>query len=202
MAEPIIVISPIRPGEEGVVRDLVLSTIREDGLYDYNPCWHWDLDELATTYMGRSLMMVVRVNGEIIGCGGLRTGAPIHLPDRYTPGDPAVMQLVRIAVRKDWRRKGLAKALVETLIPIAVADEDTRVLCLHASDKGNSPIPFWLAMGARVIKDERDEDPTWRTVHFEYDLDALRNPEVQGADRIEDDAALGLVPISSFWPVI
>lgn len=91
-------------------------------------------------------------------------------------------------MRKDWRRKGLAKALVETLIPIAVADEDTRVLCLHASDKGNSPIPFWLAMGARVIKDERDEDPTWRTVHFEYDLDALRAVEAKASQAVSIDS--------------
>ena len=171
---PIVTITPLRPGESATVRELVLTTIREDAHYDYNPCWHWDLDEMDTTYTGRSVMLVARVNGEIIGCGGLRTGAPIHLPDRYEPGDPAVVQIVRIAMRKDWRRQGLAREIVQALIPIAVADPETTVLCLHASDKGNSAVPFWMAMGATVIKDERKEDSTWRTVHFEYDLAALR----------------------------
>lgn len=176
---PFIAITPIRPGEEAIVRELVLTTIREDAHYDYNPCWHWDLDDIAGTYTGRSVMLVARGNGEIIGCGGLRTGAPIHLPDRYEPGDPSVMQVVRIAVRKEWRRLGLAREIVNALIPIAVADEQTEVLCLHASDKGNSAVPFWMAMGANIIQDERDEDPTWRTVHFEFDLDALRAADTE-----------------------
>lgn len=180
VSAPIITISPIRPGEDAQVRELVLTTIREDAHYDYNPCWHWDLDDISGTYTGRSVMLVARVRGEIVACGGLRVGAPIHLPERYTPGDASVIQMVRIAVRKDWRRVGLAREIVNALLPIAIADTHTHTLCLHASDKGNSPVPFWLAMGARMIKDERDDDPTWRTVHFEFDLAALREAQAVG----------------------
>lgn len=189
VATPFITITPIRPSEEAIVRELVLTTIREDAHYDYNPCWHWDLDDIANTYTGRSVMLVARAGGEIIGCGGLRVGAPIHLPERYTPGDESVVQIVRIAVRKDWRRMGLARELVLALLPIAVADADTKVLCLHASDKGNSAIPFWLAMGATIVKDERDTDPTWRTVHFEYDIDAIRNAPTHTEVTLESPGA-------------
>jgi predicted GNAT family N-acyltransferase len=59
----------------------------------------------------------------------------------------------RMAVRREWRRRGVGRALLEALIQVAAARGAGRLL-LHAQVQA---IPFYEALGFHVVSDEFEE---------------------------------------------
>lgn len=160
--------------EVEALQALIMRAVYEDFGFSYRPDWHYDVDNLGEVYRGRNVMLAARYQGEIIGSVGLRMGAPVTIADRYKKGDIGVAQIVRLVVHPEWRRQGIARLLVESIIPYAINDPVTTHLYFHTSDTSASAIPFWESMGAVMIRDDRPREPVTRTVHFEFDLPALR----------------------------
>lgn len=170
----VLAIGPMFGHEEAALKALIMRAVYEDFGFSYRPDWHYDVDNLGEVYQGRNVMLAARFQGDIIGSIGLRMGAPVTIADRYEKGDMGVAQIVRLVVRPDWRRQGIARLLVESIIPYAINDPVTTHLYFHTSDTSTSAIPFWESMGAKMIRDDRPNEPVTRTVHFEFDLAALR----------------------------
>lgn len=174
MGLSVLSVGPMFGHEEAALQALIMGAVYEDFGFSYRPDWHYDVDHLGEVYQGRNVMLAARMNGEIIGSAGLRMGAPVTIAGHYDKGDMRVAQIVRLVVRPEWRRQGIARYLIESLIPYAINDPATHHLYFHTSDTSASAIPFWESMGARMIRDDRPNEPVTRTVHFEFDLAALR----------------------------
>lgn len=174
MALSVISISPMRPHEVPALQALIMGAVRDDFGFDYNPEWHHDVDHLGEVYQGRNVMLAARAGGEIIGSAGLLMGAPVTIDGFYDEGDMSVAQIVRLVVRKDWRRGGLARQLIESLMAYAINDPATNHLYFHTSDTSPGAMPFWASMGAQIIRDDRPHQPVTRTVHYQFDLAQLR----------------------------
>lgn len=174
MGLSVLSVGPMFKHEEAELKVLIMGAVFHDFGFSYRPDWHYDVDNLREVYQGRNVMLAARMNGDVIGSIGLRMGAPMAIEGRYQKGDMSVAQIVRLVVRKDWRRHGIARHLVESIIPYAVNDPETEHLYFHTSDTSASAIPFWESMGATMIRDDRPREPITRTVHFEFDLAGLR----------------------------
>lgn len=100
-----IVVRPYTPADQDAAREVILAGLGERfGFVDEsrNP----DLDDIASSYLAQGhLFLIAEAEGEVVGTGGL-----IFEPDGAT------CQLVRISVRRELRRRGIARILVAALL--------------------------------------------------------------------------------------
>lgn len=96
---------PFMPADQSAARALILAGLGERfGVIDEtrNP----DVDDIAASYLAHGhTFLVAEAAGEVIGTAGL-----IFEPDGAT------CQLVRVSVRRELRRQGVARALVAALL--------------------------------------------------------------------------------------
>lgn len=99
------IIRPFTSADQSAACALILEGLGERfGFVDEtrNP----DLDDIAARYLALGhAFLVAELAGEIVGTGGL-----IFEPDGVG------CQLVRVSVRRDLRRQGIARAIVEALL--------------------------------------------------------------------------------------
>lgn len=97
-------VSVFRPGDQDVVRSLILEGLGE----------HWghideslnlDLADIASTY-GHGRTAVVRLAGEVVATGTV------------VPRDESTAEILRMSVAADHRRFGLGRLVVEELVKI------------------------------------------------------------------------------------
>lgn len=147
--------------------------------YGYQPEWHWDVDHAREIYAdnSRHAVFIAEHAGEILGTCAIRTGGPNvppHPPElgvRYADRE-SVCQLVRAITAPAARRRGVARALVTHSLEFA-RGAGFRVAYLHTNANSPGALPFWLASGADLVRDDRDDwdsDPRFATVHFEFPL--------------------------------
>jgi len=97
-----LLIRPFEAGDQAVARRLILEGLGEHfGVVQeaFNP----DLDDIASSY-GSETFLVAELGGEVVG-----TGALIYEGDAFG-------RIMRMSVRREHRRKGIASALLERLI--------------------------------------------------------------------------------------
>lgn len=149
--------------------------------YRYQPQWHWDYDDLQGVYLDNprhALILAIKPGtGDIVGTTGMRTGGPESdqlprwLVERYQPPERTA-QIVREFIDAGYRRRGLARQLVEA-IRVCVRDAGGyEHLCLHTE----SAVEFWSALPTTIIYDGRTADPPDGTVHFETQLLPAEQP--------------------------
>jgi ribosomal protein S18 acetylase RimI-like enzyme len=96
---------PFTPADQPVARALILAGLGERfGFIDEtrNP----DVDDIAAQYLAHGhLFLIAELAGEVVGTGGLLCEA-----------DGATCQLVRVSTRRDLRRQGIARLIVEALL--------------------------------------------------------------------------------------
>ncbi|MEL4356716.1 MULTISPECIES: GNAT family N-acetyltransferase [unclassified Luteococcus] len=166
-----------RPQDLSAVRGLVLTSVREDHGLDYNPIWHADLDRAEDCYLRdpRAALLVAEAGEGIIGCGGVRPfrrRGPEPVQRRYGLRED-VGELVRVAVLPRFRQNGLARQVCARLVN--GADHlGYGVLTLHTpAVTPRSAVPFWRALGAVQIHDDRQDglvDPAVASIYFEIDV--------------------------------
>ena len=99
------VLRGFRPDDQGAVRDIVLDGMRERWGDAFDPAVNGDLDDIWTYYVleRRAEVVVCEAEGAVVATGTL------------LPLDIDTGQLVRIAVIRQQRRKGIAAAIVKEL---------------------------------------------------------------------------------------
>lgn len=172
MAEPVFAIAPMEVEDVPALQALIMRGVEEDFGWSYNPEWHWDVDNLATVFTGENILLVAKhkADGQVLGCGGIRLGAPMTIEGHIEKDDPQIAQVVRVSVHKEWRRHGIARAIVDQLITLASANPKITQLYFHTHDTHPAALPFWDSTGAKVIQDDRPNDPVGRTVHYCIEL--------------------------------
>lgn len=153
----------------------MLDTAYRDFGYGYLPRWHDDIIDPAAYYLepeDHCLLVAETEKGEIVGTAGVRKATPASPPhpreavDRFEEGRTAT--LYRVYVRPEWRRRGMAGALVrECLEFVATRDVYTGVY-LHTDARVPGAVPFWERYG-ELVCDERDPNLSaeeFQTAHF------------------------------------
>ncbi len=96
---------PFVPADQSAARALILAGLGERfGSIDEtrNP----DVDDIAAEYLAQGhIFLMAEQAGALVGTGALRCES-----------DGVTCQLVRVSVRRDRRRQGIARALVEALL--------------------------------------------------------------------------------------
>ena len=99
------VLRDFRPDDQAAVRDIVLDGMRERWGDAFDPAVNVDLDDIWTYYVleRHAEVVVCEEEGAVVATGTL------------LPVDIETGQLVRIAVIRQQRRKGIAAAIVKEL---------------------------------------------------------------------------------------
>ncbi|NYI04182.1 GNAT family N-acetyltransferase [Allostreptomyces psammosilenae] len=167
-----------RPADLDGARSVMLDTFYREFGYGYVPAWHADVMDPRTAYLDhpRHLLVVAVRDEEVVATTGLSSHGPAHPPhprwiaERYPSGRTA--QLLRVYVRPEHRRRGLAGAMVRYACDFAAATEGYDTVYLHTNVNIEGAEPFWRGV-AKEIFDARttgEHGPGFGTVHFEIPL--------------------------------
>ncbi|NLU68045.1 GNAT family N-acetyltransferase [Streptomyces sp. HNM0574] len=158
-------------------RSVMLDTVYRDLRSGYVPRWHRDIIDIEGSYLRperRTLLVAESADGEIVATGAVRDQGPQSPPnpewiaERFPSG--ATAQLCRIYVRPEWRRHGIARAMVRELSAFAAAVGGYEALYLHTDPAVPGAEPFWRSL-AREVCDERELPGGGQgIVHFELPL--------------------------------
>jgi GNAT superfamily N-acetyltransferase len=161
----------------------MLDTVYRDFGTGYVPRWHGDIIDPVAAYLAparHTLLVAIEgaegEGGEVVATAALDSRGPAHPPnprqvaERYPCGTTA--QLRRVYVRREHRRRGLARRLVAELLAFAAADGRYRSVYLHTDPAVEGAEGFWRSLG-EVVHDERaDPGGGQRIVHFDVPLRA------------------------------
>ena len=116
MSPPELSIRPFAPADQEGARGLILEGLGEHFGYIDETC-NPDLDDIMSGYMlSGHLFVVAQVGTELAGTGALICG------------DEQTSQMVRVSVRRAWRRRGIGRRLVEQLVQEARRRGDARLV--------------------------------------------------------------------------
>ncbi len=136
------------PSDQADVRALILAGLI-DRWGESDDSLNRDLDDIAVTY-GHGRTIVLRDNSGIAATG---TCIPIN---------ESTAQIVRMSVRCDCRRRGLARAMVAELLDTASQWGMTRVI-LETSSSWTDAVALYKSCGFTITKVSSDgtECDTW-----------------------------------------
>ncbi|MDR6976228.1 GNAT superfamily N-acetyltransferase [Streptomyces sp. 3330] len=171
-------IRPAGPEDLDGARAVMLDTVYRDFGTGYVPRWHGDIIDPVAAYLvpARHALLVALdgEGGEVVATAALDSRGPAHPPnprhvaERYPSGTTA--QLRRVYVRREHRRRGLARRLVAELLAFAAADGGYRAVYLHTDPAVEGAEGFWRSLGT-VVHDERDGVTCGQgIVHFDIPL--------------------------------
>lgn len=146
-------------------RRFMLSVIKGDFGYEYNPHWHSDIDRLHEHYIenGNCHCLVCVLKREIVGTIAARPYDRDYekFRGRYTPEN--TLGIWRHYIKKDLRGKGVGTVLLKNL-ESRVARSEYKYLYLHTQKTIPGSLEYWLAKGYEITWDTKDE---LKTVHLE-----------------------------------
>jgi MFS family permease/GNAT superfamily N-acetyltransferase len=166
------------PADLPAAAALMRQTVEEDFETPYHPSYHRDIADLEAAYLGpprHTLFIAIDdASGAVVGTGGVRVGrlrgGPPELVRRYAGDDTA--QLVRIYVRREARRRGIARAIVGACLEFVLADGGYSIIALHAFPHSPGALSFWESIATRVGYQEHTDIPP--EAFFEIDFDDAR----------------------------
>lgn len=168
-----------RPEDTSGARALMLDTFYREFGYGYVPAWHDDVVAIEATYLDHprhALIVAATPDGEVVGTTALHSRGPAHPPhpawlaEAYPSGLTA--QLVRVYVRADHRRHGLARRMVSLATEFASAEGGYQHLYLHTNVDIPGAEPFWRSLATEVCdaRTTGEHGAGVATVHFEIPL--------------------------------
>lgn len=175
---PSYTVRPATAADVAGARRVMLDTFYREFGYGYVPAWHRDVVDITGTYLNnpRHLLLVAVRDGEVVATTGVRSQGPAHPPhprrlaERYPPGTTA--QVVRVYVRPEHRRHGLARTMVHRACDFAAATPGYDSIYLHTNVRVEGAEAFWRSM-AKEVFDARttgEHGPGVDTVHFEIPM--------------------------------
>ena len=130
--------------DQASVRELILEGMRERWGDAYDPAFNADLDDTAGNYVDRGAeVVVVECEGAVIATGTLIPDADVDATGR----------IVRMAVARGHRRRGLGRLVVNELVRRAQAHsmEEVRVL---TDTPWTSAVELYLSTGFEKVADD------------------------------------------------
>ncbi|MFF6772087.1 GNAT family N-acetyltransferase [Streptomyces sp. NPDC012637] len=168
-----------RPEDVPGARSVMLDTFYEEFGYGYVPQWHDDVMDIEGSYLEhpRHALLVAVLDGTVVGTTAVNSRGPAHPPhprrlaERYPTGRTA--QLLRVYVRPEHRRHGLARAMVNAACAFAAEVPGYDSVYLHTNVDIPGAEAFWRSLATEVF-DARTtgEHGGFGTVHFEIPLPA------------------------------
>jgi GNAT superfamily N-acetyltransferase len=157
-------------------RRLMVETFEQDFGYGLRPEIHRDVLDLRLAYLETPrqclFVAVSSPGGAVVGTAAIRRGGtvspphPAWLAAKYDP--ETTCELMRVYVQRDWRRRGVGRALVEAARRWVAAERGYTTVCLHSNVGRTGADTFWYGIATEVF----DARPTpFNTVHFELPLD-------------------------------
>ncbi|MET9440630.1 GNAT family N-acetyltransferase [Streptomyces sp. NPDC006610] len=171
-------VRPATAADVDGARRVMLDTFYNEFGYGYVPQWHHDVVDIEGTYLDvpRHLLLVAVHDGEVVATTGVRSQGPRHPPhprwlaERYPYGTTA--QLVRVYVRPEHRRRGLARTLVDAACDFVIGTPGYDRIYLHTNVNVEGAEAFWRSL-AKEVFDARttgEHGPGVATVHFEIPM--------------------------------
>ncbi|MGN9760986.1 GNAT family N-acetyltransferase [Streptomyces sp. SD31] len=177
-APPGYTVRPATPADVDGARRVMLDTFYKEFGYGYVPQWHSDTVDINATYLDdpRHLLLVAVHDGEVVATTGVRSGGPAHPPhphwlaERYPQETTA--QLVRVYVRPEHRRRGLARTLVNTACDFIATTPGYECIYLHTNVNIEGSEAFWRSLSKEVFdaRTTGEHGPGVATVHFEIPM--------------------------------
>ncbi len=133
--KPNIELKPFKNQDQPIVKSLILDGLVEHwGFLDEgkNP----DLDDIATTYADGTFLVAWR-DGEIIGTGA------------FKPHSATQVEIIRMSVKKDLRRQGIGRRILDELLRRATETGYEEVI-LETTETWQDVIDFYLDYGFEI----------------------------------------------------
>ena len=144
--QPTIELKPFQNQDQPIVKSLILDGLVEHwGVLDesLNP----DLDDIATTYVD-GIFLVAWQDGEIIGTGA------------FKPHSTTQVEIVRMSVKKELRRQGVGRQMLDELVRRA-AETGYQEVILETTETWQDVIDFYLDYGFEITH-HQDGDAWFR----------------------------------------
>jgi ribosomal protein S18 acetylase RimI-like enzyme len=154
--------------------DRVIRGVLERDLGGYKPDLHYDVGRLAEVYSQPRFCLLVAVDeqtGEVAGTAAVRPGGPKSPPhpqwlcDKYDPDKTA--QLFRFYIDPAYRRRGLARELLDAARYWITSEGGYEVIYLHTDPRSPGAEAYWRSMPTIEVYDGRTEGGSYQTLHFE-----------------------------------
>lgn len=144
-------------------KDFMLSIIKNEFGYDFNPEWHWDIDQIEEIYLkNRGCFFVAKDKDKIVGTIAVRPYDKAY-PELKQICDRNTASIWRHYIEYKHRRKGIGKKLLELAENFIKESKYTQTY-LHTQRTISGSAEYWLSQGFGVIY-ENKEDPL-KTVHM------------------------------------
>ncbi|MEV8530547.1 GNAT family N-acetyltransferase [Streptomyces sp. NPDC051211] len=163
-----------RPEDVPGARSVMLDTFYREFDYGYVPRWHSDVVDIEAAYLAhpRHTLVVAALGTEVVGTTAVHSRGPAHPPhparlaEQYPSGSTA--QLLRVYVRPEHRRHGLARAMVGAACAFVAEVPGYERIYLHTNVDIPGAEGFWRSLATEVC-DARTtgEHGGYGTVHFE-----------------------------------
>lgn len=157
------------------VKKFLFNIIKNDFGYGYVPEYHKDILDMKKFYMDPEkntfFVAVDKKMGKIIGTAGIRAYDLDFksLSGRYNFETTA--SFCRVFVDKNWRRNGIATALVQSAEDFCTRNGYSKVY-LHTQKTVDGSLDFWLSRGYKVVLDTENKIGT---VHMEKEISNMVN---------------------------
>lgn len=156
-------------------RSVMLDTFYLEFGHGYNARWHGDVIDMDTAYFDdpRQALFVAALDDEVVATTAVRSDgpqSPPHAPwlaERYPSGTTA--QIFRVYVRREHRRHGLARELVDMACRFVARTPGYETIYLHTNASVDGAEPFWRSI-AKEVHDGRTDPAHSPSVHFEIPI--------------------------------
>jgi len=138
-------IRKFRQEDQKSTQDIILEGLKEYwGIIDHtlNP----DVYDIQGTYIkDRTTFVVVEKDGVIVGTGGLQK-----------TDDKETAQMVRVSVRKDFRRKGIAREIIAHLL-LQAKDMGYKSVLVETTKTWVAPRALYNKLGFNEIREDEED---------------------------------------------
>lgn len=147
------------------VTKFMLTIIKEDFGYDFNPVWHQDIVNFDELYLEQdgSCAYACFDGDRIVGTIVARRYDKEYPEFRERYNKVSTLSIWRHYIDKEYRRRGIGKQLL-AMVDNFARDNDYTYLYLHTQRSIPGSLEYWLAQGFVISYDTHD---MLDTVHLE-----------------------------------